>query len=139
MDKILQEYYYDPENSGSLGGAKKLHDKLKKDGKRISIGKVKQWLKGQRAYTLHRQPRRNFQRNKILAYDRNEIWQADLVDMMALARENDNFKHLLTVIDVLSKQAYRLVFFFEKGLLNSARGKACIKRACDVFIVIRPR
>jgi len=108
MNETLQSVYYDPENEGAYGGVKKLHEKLKKEGKRIGIGKVKKWLQGQRTYTLHKQPRRKFERNKILAYDRNELWQADLVDMLSIARENDNFKHLLTVIDVLSKQAYAI-------------------------------
>jgi hypothetical protein len=33
----------------------------------------------------------------------NEIWQADLVDMQALAKQNRGYKYILTVIDTFSK------------------------------------
>ena len=36
----------------------------------------------------------------------DEQWQADLVDVQALKGENDGFRYLLTVIDILSKYAW---------------------------------
>src|SRR3981189_3518133 len=36
----------------------------------------------------------------------NHQWQADLVDMQAYARDNDGFKHILTVIDMFSRRGW---------------------------------
>ena len=37
---------------------------------------------------------------------KDEQWQADLVDVQALKKDNDGYRFLLTVIDVLSKYAW---------------------------------
>jgi len=36
----------------------------------------------------------------------DEIWAADLADMQALAKDNDSFKYLLTVLDTFSKYGW---------------------------------
>jgi len=98
----LKKLYYDESNPAAFGGASRLH----RAAKGIKFEKVKHWLRGERTYTLHRQPRRRFPRNRVIAFDRNELWEADLVQMLHLASVNDNYKYILTVIDVLSKFAY---------------------------------
>ena len=35
-------------------------------------------------------------------------WQADLADMQSLAKQNDGYKYLLTVIDCFSKYAWAI-------------------------------
>lgn len=57
-------------------------------------------------YTLHRQRKINFLRNKVIAEQLNEQFQADIVDMQSFAKSNDGFKYILTVVDVLSKYAF---------------------------------
>ena len=53
------------------------------------------------------QPRRTrFPTTPTLVLDRDEQWQMDLVDMQKLSRCKKENKHLLTVIDVLSKYAW---------------------------------
>ena len=37
---------------------------------------------------------------------KDEQWQADLVDVQSLKESNDDYKYILTVIDVLSKYAW---------------------------------
>ena len=58
------------------------------------------------SYTLHRQARRRFPRNPTHVAGVDDQWQADLVDMQALSRENNGTKYLLTCIDVFSKYAW---------------------------------
>jgi hypothetical protein len=101
MEK-LAEYYYDPSNPGSFGGVAKLHRAAGNVPKKT----VKKWLMSQPTYTLHKPVVRNFGRNKVIAYDKDEVWNADLVFMTAYASENDGYKYILTVIDVLSKYAW---------------------------------
>ena len=60
----------------------------------------------QNTYTLHKQKRKNFLRNKVLVKNINEQFQADIVDMQMFSKHNNNYKYILTVIDVLSKYAF---------------------------------
>ena len=47
----------------------------------------------------------SFYEEKRLAKGINDLWQADLVDLSSLARDNDGYRYLLTCIDVFSKIA----------------------------------
>lgn len=55
---------------------------------------------------LHKSARKNFPRKHVIVKGINDLWQADLVEMQPYSKYNKNFKYLLTVIDVFSKQAY---------------------------------
>src|SRR5258706_14286578 len=102
LSETLKRLYYDPAKPTAFGGARRLH----RGAKNIKLAQVKKWLQGQRAYTLHKPVNHRFQRRRVLAYDRNELWEADLVQMLGEAPVNDNYKYILTVIDVLTKYAY---------------------------------
>ena len=67
---------------------------------------VKRWLSEQDAYTLHKPVRIRFKRRRVIVGGRNHQWQADLVDLSKLKKDNDGYVFLLTVIDVFSKQAW---------------------------------
>ena len=66
---------------------------------------LQKWLESQLAYTLHKPARRRFKRNRVIFTGKDEQWQADVMDVQALRRDNDGYLFLLTVIDVLSKFA----------------------------------
>ena len=107
MEKALSELYYDPSGAGSFGGAERLYQRARAaqiDG--VTRDKVRQFLAGQFAYTLHRPARRHFKRNPIYASGIDRQWQADLADMQTLADENDRARYMLTVVDVFSKYAW---------------------------------
>lgn len=55
---------------------------------------------------LHSDARRNFPRRKFIIRGIDETFQADLVEMIPYASKNQNFKYILTVIDVFSKFAW---------------------------------
>ena len=55
---------------------------------------------------LHKSARRNYQRRKFDMRGIDETWQADLVEMQPYARENKDYRYMLTVIDVFSKYAW---------------------------------
>lgn len=97
--------YYDPRAPGSFGGVDGLVRLLKgvKDKQQI-----KEWLSDQRPYTLHFPVRRRFRRNVTLVNNINEQFQADLVDLSALAHSNDGYKYILTCIDVFSKYGWAI-------------------------------
>lgn len=55
---------------------------------------------------LHKPARKNFKRLHVKIKGIDDLWQADLVEMGEYAKENENFKYLLTVIDTFSKFAW---------------------------------
>jgi len=67
---------------------------------------VQAWLNRQNVYTQHKQVRRRFPRNRVVAQALDSDWQADLSDMKSLAKYNGGNKFILICIDVLSKYAW---------------------------------
>ena len=67
------------------------------------------WLSELETYTIHKPVRRRFARRKMYSCGVDYFWQADLIDMNHLASHNDNYRYLLTGIDVFSKYAWVLL------------------------------
>ena len=97
----MDDFYYDISKPGSLTGIKPMLRYSKFTGKQ-----VKEFLSGQPAYTLHRPIRRRFERRKTFSKGIGDLFQLDLADMSNIARDNDNYRYILTVIDVFSKYAF---------------------------------
>ena len=104
MAPILRKTYLNPDHSVGFAGAKPLVDVAPVKGVKPST--TKKWLESQLAYTLHKPARRRFKRNRVFVNGKDEQWQADLVDVQALKKDNDGYRFLLTVIDVLSVYAW---------------------------------
>jgi len=67
------------------------------------LGDIGAWLEKQDAYTLHRPIRKRFACNTYSMNKVMDVWECDLVEVRALGISNDNYKHILPVIDVFSK------------------------------------
>jgi hypothetical protein len=120
LDEILRKVYYDPAHESSFSSARKLYDAVCKEHTSVSLSQVKAWLSNQITYTLHKPKRRQFQRNPIVVSGIDKQWQADLVDMQHFAKNNDNYKYLLTVIDVFSKYAFAVPLKVKTGEVTAA-------------------
>src|SRR3989454_2894268 len=94
------ETYFNSRHAGSFGGVRGLVRHGKVDSK-----KVREWLMGQNAYTLHKQSKTRFRRRKTYSSGIDDLWQADLVDLSSLSSYNDSYRYLLTAIDVFSRFA----------------------------------
>ena len=101
VEESLKRVYFDPKRVGSHGGVNALRRVT-----RAPVKAVKQWLSEQDAYTLHKPVRIRFKRRRVIVGGRNHQWQADLVDLSKLKKDNDGYVFLLTVIDVFSKRAW---------------------------------
>lgn len=99
--KKLEKVYYDPSHPASFSGAQRL---AKATG--IPLSRVKEWLKEQRAYTLHKPLKKKFRRSPTVVAGIDHQWQADLSDVSSIAGDNDGYTFLLCVIDVFSKYAW---------------------------------
>jgi len=60
------------------------------------------------AKELHKNIDNDFTRRKVIVFDIDDIWGADLVDMSGYSKENRDYKYILTVIDVFSKYAWAI-------------------------------
>ena len=99
----MEKHYYDPSKPGSFGGVSTLSKNSK-----FSHNDAREWLRSQDVYTLHKPVRSKFRRRRTITKGVNDLFQMDLVDVSSLARSNDNFRFILTCIDVLSKYAYAI-------------------------------
>lgn len=105
-NEIFKSIYYNPSNPGSFGGQNKLLAEAKKIRSDIKRNDVRDWLSGELVYTLHKPVIRKFKRNPIISEQPKWNMQADLVDVTSLAKLNNNYKYILTCVDVFSKKAY---------------------------------
>lgn len=119
--RTLSETYYNPERPGSYGGVDRLkrYSGLKRDA-------VKDWLSYQDAYTLHKPVRYHFPRRRIIVGGIDHQWQADLIDLRTLKKENDGYVYVLTCIDILSKYAWALP-------LKDKTGQTLVSAFEDIF------
>ena len=106
LETFLEKTYHNPSHNVAFSSINKLYKAAKLRYPNITINVIKDWLSSQDAYTLHKDARRKFKRNKIIVSAIDEQWQVDLVDMNTLAKENKGYRYLLTCIDILSKFAW---------------------------------
>ena len=57
-----------------------------------------------------------FRRERIIALYKDETWSADLIDKSSLSKHNNNYKFLLTVIDIFTKYAWAIPLKNKSGL-----------------------
>ena len=101
IEAKLSKHYFDPEKPGSFSGARSLRRYTHANENDVNDFLSKQW-----AYTLHKPVRQKFKRRRYVTSGMNRQWQADLVEMGHFAKENKNYKYMLTVIDIFSRYAY---------------------------------
>src|SRR3989442_3184780 len=94
------ESYTDPSHAGSFRGLDSVQRHFK-----VDVDSARDWLTGEKSYTLHKQSKTKFRRRRTISKGINDLWQADLVDLSLLSNENNSNRYLLTCIDVFSKYA----------------------------------
>ena len=55
---------------------------------------------------LHKSKRVNFERRRVISNHIDHIWGIDLITMIKYAKQNNNYKYVLTVIDFFSKYSW---------------------------------
>ncbi len=126
MDKYLSSVYYDPKHPASYSGPTKLYRVAKAAGKKITLKQIRDWLKGQETYTLHRQVRHKFPRNKVIVDGIDELWDADLMDMVSLSAHNGGVRYMLVAIDIFSRYTWLRP-------LKSKQGKDVVQAFASIF------
>ena len=100
---MASKLYYDPAKPSGFATLKILQEAARQTKLGKNSGELLSWLLTQDTYTLHRPVRRTFPRNPYTVNNLFDVWECDLIDVQAFGKFNDNYKFLLTVIDVFSK------------------------------------
>ena len=89
-------YTYNPENPASFGGVDAVYRAARNDGKyKISRNKIKEWLKEQYTYTLHKPIIHRFKRNRVIVGAMDEEWEADLLIMDSISKAKKGYIYIL--------------------------------------------
>ena len=106
-EDYLKTIYYDPSHPESFAGPQKLYSLVRNEGKFvIGMYRIRKFLHNQESYSLHNSVRRRFQRNNVISAGKDDLWMADLIDMVKFEEWNDGYKYILLVIDTFSKYVW---------------------------------
>jgi transposase InsO family protein len=115
--------YYNPSHPASYSTLSKLSSALNARAKKKQV-KLKAWLESQEAFTSHRPVRKRFQRNPYSVTNTMDVWECDLVDLQNISKFNDQYRYLLTVIDVFSKYLHAIPLKAKTGSAVAAAFKS---------------
>jgi len=122
----ISDLYYDENSPAGFSTLRKLRAaESKKKGKPQSVAATRAWLEEQDAYTLHRPVRKRFARNPYSVTNVGDVWECDLLDVQSYAKYNDNYRYILSVIDIFSKFLY---------LIPVKKERTCSHRSVSVHI-----
>jgi len=106
-EDYLKSIYSDPKPPAASAGPQKLYKVVRNKGKfNIGMHRIRKFLHNQESYSLHKPVRRRFQRNHVVSSGTDDLWMADLIDMVKFADRNKGFKYILLVIDTFSKYVW---------------------------------
>lgn len=80
------------------------------------------------AKELHKPARRNFSKRKVTLKGINDLYQADLVEMLPYAKLNKGMKYILTMINCFSKFAFAVPLKSKSGLEVAEKLEPILKR-----------
>jgi ribosomal protein S17 len=104
MEEYLNEIYFDPKHPASFSSPEKLYKWVKQDGRfPVNRKNIQKWLSGVESYTLHREAKIKFPRNKVYVSKPGVQWDCDLIHMVDYSSVNNGNKYVLICIDVFSR------------------------------------
>jgi len=96
----MEQIYNDAKNPGGLGGVNRLAKAAL-----VTKEEARKFLQERDEYTVNKERRKKFQRNKIIVTNLQQQFQVDLADLSKYYDENDGYKYLLVAIDCFSRLA----------------------------------
>ena len=72
--------------------------------------------KRQIATELHNPSRKTYVRRRVNVYGKNDLWQADLMEMIPFSKQNKGYKYILCVIDCFTKFAWAVPLKSKTGI-----------------------
>ena len=102
-EQILREVYFNP--LFGYGSREQLYRDMKAKGVNISRREVKEWLEHESTHTRFKTPVRKLKRRQTYSPGLGLFAQIDLVDLSMFESENDEYRWVLTTVDVFSRYA----------------------------------
>ena len=124
---IAKDPKYDGYQRGLASMVYKFFDKKSKGSGVVNIKLTPQ--NQELAEELHKLIIRKFEKRKVQAAFKNNIWGADLADMQLLSRYNKGIIFLLCVIDIFSKYAWVVPLRDKKGISISKAFQIILKQS----------
>ena len=124
---IAKDQKYDGYQRGLASMVYKFFDKKSKGSGVVNIKLTPQ--NQELAEELHKLIIRKFEKRKVQAAFKNNIWGADLADMQLLSRYNKGIIFLLCVIDIFSKYAWVVPLRDKKGISISKAFQIILKQS----------
>jgi len=104
INEYLTDKYYDPAHPGSFSGIQKFWKTIRNDNEYgLTYGDVKEWLDMQEVYVRHKPVKRIFKREQIVMSAIDQQWDADIMDMVKFARQNNGYRYLAIFIDIFTR------------------------------------
>ena len=82
----LEQLYYDPKSTAGYAGEQALYKLAKQSSKKVKLQDVRDWLRKQQAYTLHKPIRKKCLRRKTVVAGIDTQWQADLARLIKIIK-----------------------------------------------------
>ena len=127
----LKRIYFDPSHPASYAGPEKLYRVVKEEGKfKLGRYKIRRWLQDQESFSLTKHIRKRFPRSRVVVEGLDSQWEIDLMDMVGLHKENEDYKYVLVIIDVFSRYAWCIP-------LKNKTGSLVVEAMKSVFVLGR--
>ena len=82
----LEQLYYDPKSRAGFAGEQALYKLAKQSSKKVKLQDVRDWLRKQQTYNLHKPICKKILRRKTVVAGIDTQWQADLADLSKLSK-----------------------------------------------------
>ena len=115
---MTSKFYYDPTRPSAFSTLEKIQPAVKRERKKP--GDIRASLEKQYAYTLHRQAKKRFPHKPYSVNNVIDVLECDSVDVQALRKFKDNFRYILSVIDVFSKFLHMIPLKSKTGTAGAA-------------------
>ncbi|XP_060861899.1 uncharacterized protein LOC132938935 [Metopolophium dirhodum] len=130
-NSFADDYQQEIENWLQSTDLDKIYGPKKLPNGHIILGD-KEMSKREIANELHKPARKNFTRRRVNVYGKNDLWQADLVEMIPYSKVNGGYKYILVVIDCFTK------FSWAKPL-KSKTGKEVTSAMATILVERSPK
>ena len=115
--QYLPSLYFDSKSRAAYQGPENICQFVKSQDKfKIGRHRIRKWLQDQEAYSLTRGARRKYTRSRVIVAGIDSQWDMDDMDMVDIAKQNDDYKYLLVAIDIFSRFAHCQPVKSKKGV-----------------------
>ena len=89
----LEQLYYNPKSPAAYAGEQALYKLAKQSSKKVKLQDIRDWLRKQQTYTLHKPIRKKFLRRKTVEAGIDTQWQV-------VWQTYQNYQSSMTSIDI---------------------------------------